>query len=66
VATTATWLLALWLGSSARTLQAAVWVSHGPEGRSVQTLAIDPTGTLYAGTDGGVFKSTTGGRSGVP
>lgn len=35
-----------------------VWTSNGPEGGSIQALAIDPATptTLYAGTsDGGVF-----------
>ena len=40
-----------------------VWTSNGPEGGYVRALAIDPQTptTLYAGTYGGVFKSTDGG-----
>src|SRR5215213_2054963 len=41
------------------------WMSTGPDGGRVQTLAIDPVNpnTIYAGTDnGGVFKSTNGGN----
>jgi hypothetical protein len=41
-----------------------LWTSAGPP-RNVSALAIDPgtPTTLYAGTDVGVFKSTTGGDS---
>jgi hypothetical protein len=41
------------------------WVSLGPAGTQVAAIAIDPTTptTLYAGTDGGVFKSTDRGGS---
>jgi hypothetical protein len=41
------------------------WSSIGPEGGTTYALAIDPAApaTLYAGTDGGVFKSTNGGAS---
>jgi len=44
-----------------------VWTSIGPEGGTINSLAIDPKTpmTLYAGTggwgDAGVFKSTNGG-----
>ncbi|MGQ9568633.1 MAG: hypothetical protein ACUVWW_11370, partial [Anaerolineae bacterium] len=40
-----------------------VWTSIGPEGGTIYALAIDPATptTLYAGTWGGVFKSTNGG-----
>ena len=40
-----------------------VWTNLGPEGGIIYALAIDPTtpSTLYAGTDGGVFKSTNSG-----
>ena len=45
----------------------AGWVSHGPEGGSILTLAVDATtspSTVYAGTNGsGVFKTTNGGGS---
>jgi len=39
-------------------------MNRGLRNRDVNALAIDPAapGTLYAGTDGGVFKSTSGGR----
>lgn len=39
------------------------WVSIGPEGGTVYALAIDPHdhSVVYAGTNGGVFKSTDGG-----
>ena len=48
-----------------------IWTSLGLEGRSIRALAIDPKNPniLYAGTgwdgryNGGVFKSTDGGRS---
>jgi len=42
------------------------WINIGPEGESVQTLAINPQApdTLYAGTWGdGVFKTTNGGMN---
>ena len=37
------------------------WTTHGPEGGRVNALALDPgtPATVYAGTDGGVFTSTT-------
>jgi photosystem II stability/assembly factor-like uncharacterized protein len=41
------------------------WINHGPEGGSVQLLAIDPLAPqmVYAGIGGaGVFKSTDGGN----
>lgn len=40
-----------------------VWTSNGPEGGRIYALAVDPQipTTLYAGTYGGVFKSTNGG-----
>lgn len=39
------------------------WTSHGLAGQAVSGLAIDPRNpaTIYAGTYGGVFKSTDGG-----
>jgi len=42
-----------------------VWISHGPEDGVVGVLVIDPLNptTLYAGTGGGVFKSTDGGST---
>src|SRR2546428_81874 len=42
------------------------WVSHGPDGGVMPVLAVDATtspSTVYAGTDGGVFKTTNGGGS---
>jgi ligand-binding sensor domain-containing protein len=41
------------------------WMSCGPYGEFVNSIAIDPKtrGTLYVGTFEGVFKSTYGGRS---
>jgi hypothetical protein len=42
-----------------------VWSGIGPYGGSARALAIDPQnpGTIYAGTSGGVFKTTDGGTS---
>ena len=39
------------------------WKSIGPEGGNIRVLAIDPSNSniIYAGTNGGVFKSTNGG-----
>ena len=59
-------LLALFTTSQAGLVSAGtnVWTSNGPEGGTINALAIDPATptTLYAGTDsGGVFKSTNGG-----
>jgi photosystem II stability/assembly factor-like uncharacterized protein len=41
------------------------WTTSGPDVGNVKALAIDPSApaTLYAGTDGGVFKSINGGQS---
>lgn len=41
------------------------WTSIGPEGGSIQALAIDPQspGTVYASTNAGLFKSTDGAMS---
>ncbi len=41
------------------------WVAIGPQGGKIYTLAIDPSDTniVYAGGDGGVFKSTNSGGS---
>jgi len=53
------------LGLSPRAGQSGVnvWTSLGPEGGNIGALAIHPVTpqTLYAGTGGGVFKSTDGG-----
>src|SRR3989442_7463173 len=46
--------------------QSGTWISNGPEGGTINALAIDPKtpSTLYAGTSGGgVFQSTDGGTS---
>jgi photosystem II stability/assembly factor-like uncharacterized protein len=67
------WYRQLVLGLSALALTAvafagdSTWTSRGPEGVVVLSLVIDPSapGTLYAGTDGGVFKSGNGGRTWV-
>jgi CARDB len=50
------------------TLSGPYWQSVGPYGGDVTAMAIDPTAptTLYAGTRGGVFKSTDGGASWAP
>lgn len=39
------------------------WTGIGPEGGAINALAIDPmtSSTLYAGTAGGVYKSTDSG-----
>src|SRR5437870_1964525 len=41
------------------------WSTNGPEGADILALAIDPShpATIYAGTGGGLFKSTNGGES---
>jgi hypothetical protein len=63
-------LLSMWLLLGTNPEHAAfagvgVWTSNGPEGGDIRALAIDPVTptTLYAGTFGGVFKSTDGGGS---
>jgi len=60
-------LLVLLITGQARTAAAGTdaWTSNGPDGGSIFTLAIDPliTTTLYAGSQGGVFKSTNGGEN---
>ena len=42
-----------------------VWTSHGPVGGEISALAVSPknAGTVYAGTRGGVFRSTDGGAN---
>ena len=44
------------------------WKSIGPEAGVIRILAIDPSNSniIYAGTDGGVFKSTNGGDTWSP
>ena len=58
-------LFALLITSPASIVSAGtnVWTSHGPEGGIIPALTIDPKTptTLYAGTDGGVFKTMDGG-----
>lgn len=51
-------------GARAARAGADVWTSHGPEGHSVRSVAIDSAdpATLYAGGDG-FWKSTNGGAS---
>jgi hypothetical protein len=62
-------MLTLWatLSPPSSTLaESDVWLSIGPEGGWIYTLAINPTtpSTLYAGTYGaGVYKSTDGGAT---
>ncbi len=63
-------LVAALVGLRSRPLAAGpdVWISKGPYGGQIWTLAIDPTSpaTIYAGTDlSGVFKSTNAGSSWV-
>src|SRR5256712_13481861 len=46
--------------------QSGTWISNGPEGGTINALAIDPQtpSTLYTGTNGaGVFQSPDGGAS---
>jgi len=47
---------------------AATWTSFGPDGPQTAAIAIDPqhSATLYAATNGGIFKSTDGGKSWNP
>src|SRR6266852_3350799 len=60
-------LSALLWASSASIVHAGnnIWTSLGPGDAFVNALAIDPrtSTTLYAGTNGGVFKSTDGGNT---
>ena len=63
---------AVWIAMLAifgtRTVQAGInqWTPIGPFGGSARAMAIDPQNpdTVYAGTSGGVFKTTNGGRVG--
>jgi photosystem II stability/assembly factor-like uncharacterized protein len=51
---------------TAMELPADAWISHGPDGRGITALVVDPATptTLYAASNGtGVFKSSDGGRS---
>ena len=56
--------------TSAHTAQAGIniWTTQGPTGGFVRAFAIDPLTptTLYAGTEGGVFKSTNSGSTWSP
>lgn len=56
---------ALWLFNDVGTAKAGinVWTSRGPSEGFVTTLTVDPTGTVYAGTSDGVFRTTDGGRT---
>jgi photosystem II stability/assembly factor-like uncharacterized protein len=42
-----------------------IWTSLGPDGGLIRALAVDPQdpSTVYAGTHGGVFKTTNGGTT---
>jgi photosystem II stability/assembly factor-like uncharacterized protein len=55
------------VGTGSETIWAGtnVWTSIGPYGGSGRALAMDPRNpsTVYAGTSGGVFKTTNGGAS---
>ena len=55
-------VLVSFLGSSTLWAGVNVWTSLGPEGGSIQALAIDPqeSRTVYAVTGGGIYKSTDG------
>ena len=57
------------LESSSLASQDHQWISHGPYGGEVLSVAVDPVSSdrVYAGTAyGGVFKSIEGGLKGVP
>src|SRR5262245_64780159 len=58
------WVL-LSLGVLGTAMQDGYAQGGGPPGGFVRVLALDPvnSNTLYAGTDGGVFKSTSGGTN---
>jgi photosystem II stability/assembly factor-like uncharacterized protein len=51
----------LWAGNNE-------WTSIGPDGGSIQALAVDPQnpGTVYATASDGIFKTTNGGASWTP
>jgi hypothetical protein len=55
--------LACLIAPAAVSAQTESWTSIGPEGGTAFALAIDPetASTIYAGTTGGVFKSTDAG-----
>jgi len=61
-------LLLLAIPSRPAAAGAGQWTHLGPDGGSVYSLAADPSspGTIYAGTDGGVWKSVDGGGHWVP
>ena len=43
-------------------VKAQIWEqSNGPYGGSIASLALHPSGDLYAGFDGGLFRSTDNG-----
>ena len=56
-------LLLLWPGALSAGVN--VWTANGPPGRSVHAVAVDPSDplTVYAGTEGGVFRSRDGGKT---
>lgn len=63
--------LLLWAATNASAKVDAIevtWSSIGPTGGAVNDLAIHPTtpSTMYAGTEGGVFKSTDSGATWSP
>ncbi len=63
--------LLLAIGTSFSTVAYAgqgVWTTNGPDGGDIRALGIDPANpaTLYAGTFGGVFKSSNKGGAGQP
>lgn len=53
------------LGATGAWAQTAAWTSIGPSGGFAHALAVDPSnpGTVYAGTSGGVLKTTDGGAN---
>src|SRR5512144_3250404 len=63
--------LLLAVGTSFSTVARAgqgVWTSGGPYGGSISALAIDPANpaTVYAGTNGGLYRSTNAGENWAP
>ena len=53
------------LGARGAAGQTGTWVNRGPDGGTIYCLTADSTrpGTLYAGTDNGVYKSDDGGAT---
>jgi len=59
-------ILGSWLTQATNaSAQAAHWTSNGPQGGTINSIAIDPRtpDTLYVGTGSGVFRSADGGVS---